>query len=66
MVRLLKLELLALDGVEGDHEFGALIAFRALLPQGTEEQFALRLQEISAGAMEPRIIGTQWKAVPRA
>ena len=62
----LKLELLALDGVEGDHEFGALIAFRALLPQGTEEQFALRLQEISAGAMEPRIIGTQWKAVPRA
>lgn len=60
----LKLELLPLQGVEGDHDFGAQITFRALLPQGREEEFAQRLREISAGAMEPRVTGTQWKAVP--
>lgn len=61
----LKLELLPLQGVEGDHDFGAAITFRALLPQGTEEVFAFRLQEISGGELEPRTTGTVWKAVPR-
>jgi len=59
-----KLELLALDGVEGDHAFGAEIAFKALLPQGKEEAFAERLRELSAGAMTPRTVGEEWKAVP--
>ncbi len=59
-----KLELLALDGVEGDHEFGADVTFKALLPQGKEEQFADRLRELSAGAVSPRTVGEQWKAVP--
>ena len=60
-----KLELPALNGVEGDHIFGAEITFRALLPQGMEERFAQRLGELSAGGMIPRITGEQWKAVPR-
>ena len=60
-----KLELLPLNGVEGEHDFGALITFRALVPQGSEEAFALRLQELSAGELTPRILGEEWKAVPR-
>ena len=52
-----KLELPPLGGIEGDHAFGADITFRALLPQGMEEQ--------SAGGAVPRIMGTEWKAVPR-
>ena len=61
----LKLELLPLNGVEGDHDFGSQITFRALVPQGSEETFAFRLQEISGGALEPRTTGTVWKGVPR-
>lgn len=60
-----KLELLPLDGVEGEHDFGSDITFRALLPEGREEDFALRLRELSAGAIAPRVTGTVWKAVPR-
>lgn len=60
----LKLELLPLQGVEGEHDFGAQITFRALLPEGREEEFAQRLRELSAGSAEARVTGTQWKAVP--
>ena len=60
-----KLELPPLKGVEGEHEFGAEIVFRALLPQGAEEEFARRLGELSAGGIQPRVTGIQWKAVPR-
>ena len=62
----LKLELLPFQGVEGDHDFGAVITFRALLPQGTEEAFSLRARELSAGELTPRETGTVWKAVPGA
>ena len=60
-----KLELPPLGGIEGDHDFGADITFRALLPQGMEEQFGQRMGELSAGGALPRIMGTEWKAVPR-
>lgn len=58
-------ELLPLNGIEGDHGFGAAITFRALLPAGREEDFAVRLRELSAGEITPKVTGTQWKAVPR-
>ena len=61
-----KLELLPLNGVEGDHDFGTEITFRALLPQGTEEAFNQRLGELSAGSMTLQTLGTEWKAVPRS
>lgn len=60
-----KQELPPLDGAEGDHDFGAVITFRALLPAGREEDFAARLRELSAGEMAPQVTGTEWKAVPR-
>ncbi len=60
-----KLELPPLGGIEGDHDFGADITFRALLPQGMEDQFGQRMGELSAGGAVPRIMGTEWKAVPR-
>ncbi len=60
-----KLELLPLGGVEGEHEFGSAITFRALLPEGSEEAFAARLRELSAGAMTCRTMGREWKAAPR-
>lgn len=61
----LKLELAGLQGTEGEHEFGSDILFRALLPQGAEEDFAQRVGELSAGGSAPKCVGTQWKAVPR-
>jgi len=60
----LKLELPPLGGVEGDHDFGADITFRALLPEGMEEPFAARVRELSAGGFVPRTAGQVWKAVP--
>lgn len=61
----LKLELLSFQGVEGDHEFGSAITFRGFLPEGAEEVFRFRLQELSAGELKLRTVGTAWKAVPR-
>lgn len=58
-------ELPALNGVEGGHDFADVITFRALLPAGAEEDFVARLRELSAGEMEPKVTGTEWKAVPR-
>ncbi len=60
-----KLELVLLGGIEGEHIFASDITFRALLPQGAEGEFAQRLGELSAGGMAPRVTGIQWKAVPR-
>ena len=60
-----KLELVPLGGIEGEHIFTSDITFRALLPQGVEEAFAQRLGELSAGELAPRVTGIQWKAVPR-
>ncbi len=61
-----KQELLPLGGVEGEHDFGSEITFRALLPEGAEEAFAARLRELSAGALACREAGREWKAVPLA
>ena len=60
-----RLEISALGGVEDEHDFGARVTVRALLPEGAAEPFARRIQEISAGGFAPRIVGEQWKAVPR-
>lgn len=60
----LKLELEHVGGIEGEHDFGAQITFRALLPEGAEEPFALKLRELSAGGIIPRQVGESWKAVP--
>ena len=60
-----RLEIPALGGVEGEHDFGALVTVRALLPEGAAEDFAARMQELSAGEFAPRIVGEEWKAVPR-
>lgn len=61
----LRKELPPLCGAEGEHDFGTMITFRALLPQGREEDFARRVGELSAGEVTPQVTGTQWKAVPR-
>ena len=59
-----KLELAAVEGVEGEHVFDAEITFRALLPQGREDRFAQKIGELSAGAVAPQITGRRYKAVP--
>jgi len=61
----LKLEVKALEGVEGEHTFAAAIDFRALLPRDRVELFTLRVQELSGGKVTPKAVGEQWKAVPR-
>ena len=60
-----RLEIPALGGVEGDHGFGAQVTVRALLPEGAAEEFGQRLRELSAGGCSPRVVGEEWKAVPR-
>ena len=60
-----RLEIPALGGVEGDHGFGAQVTVRALLPEVAAEEFGQRLRELSAGGCSPRVVGEEWKAVPR-
>ncbi len=61
----LKVEVKALEGVEGEHTFAAAIDFRALLPRDRVEAFTLRVKELSGGKVAPKAVGEQWKAVPR-
>lgn len=60
----LRQEAAALGGAEGEHDFGAAVTFRALLPQGAAETFTQRVGELSAGAVVPREAGRRWQAVP--
>ena len=60
-----RLEIPALGGVEGDHGFGAQVTVRALLPEGAAEAFGQRIWDLSAGGCSHRVVGAEWKAVPR-
>lgn len=59
-----KLELAALDGVEGEHEYGADVTVKALLPEGNADAFAARITELSAGSFAAVTVGEAWKDVP--
>ena len=60
-----RLEIPKLGGVEGEHSFGAGVTVAALLPEGALEPFAAKMTELSAGSFSPRVVGEQWKAVPK-
>ena len=59
-----KLEVAAMDGVEGEHQFGADVTVSALLPEGRAQEFAGRMVELSAGSFEAVSVGEAWKDVP--
>ena len=60
----MKQELSSVHGVEGEHDFGAEVCFRALLPEGAEDTFVQRLRDISSGQLAAQVTGEIWKAVP--
>lgn len=59
-----KLEVAALDGVEGEHQFGADVTVSALMPEGNAGAFAGRMTELSAGSFSAVTVGEAWKDVP--
>jgi len=59
-----KLEVAAMDGVEGEHQFGANVTVSALLPEDKAQSFAERMVELSAGSFEAVSVGEAWKDVP--
>ena len=59
-----KLELAALNGVEGEHDYGADVTVSALLPEDRAEAFAGRMRELSAGSFAAETVGEAWKDVP--
>ena len=59
-----KLEVAAYDGVEGEHEYGAAVLVKALLPEGEVESFSARMVELSAGSFEAMVMGEAFKDVP--
>ena len=59
-----KLEVAALDGVEGEHRFAANVVVSALLPEGSAQAFADHMTELSAGSFSAVAVGEAWKDVP--
>ena len=60
----LKLEIAAREGVEGEHEYGAAVLTRALLPEGAVEGFSTFVTELTAGTCTAEVTGEAWKDVP--
>lgn len=56
-------EIPAFDGVVTDTEYGADVTIRALLPEGTEDSFAARILDLSAGTIAVTVTGEARKAV---
>ena len=61
----MKLEIQSCGGVVRDTEYGADILLRAAFPAGGAEQFAPRLTELSAGALEMLPAGEEFLPGPR-
>ena len=61
----MKLEIQSCGGVVRDTEYGADILLRAAFPAGGAERFALRLTELSAGALEMLPDGEEFLPGPR-
>jgi putative IMPACT (imprinted ancient) family translation regulator len=57
-------EIPAWNGVVTDTEYGADVTVKALLPEGTEEQFAQHILDITAGTVHVPVTGETLKAVP--
>jgi len=59
-----KLEIAALDGVEGEHEYAAGVTVRALMPEEKAAAFTARMTELSGGSFCAQTVGERWKDVP--
>lgn len=57
-------EVPAWKGVVADTEYGADVTVKALLPEGTEEEFAKHILDITAGTVHVQVTGEALKAVP--
>lgn len=51
-------------GVVTDTEYAADVTLTALLPEGAEEAFQRRLQDLSAGSVSAQVTGEAFRAVP--
>lgn len=61
----LKLEVEGVGGVLGDLDYGASVELKALLPGERTEEFAHRVEELTAGQVTPVFLGERFQAVPR-
>ena len=61
-----KLEIAAFDGAVEGLDYGAGVTILALLPEEKAEAFRGRIFDLSGGAVEARICGECYKAVPLA
>lgn len=57
-------EVEALKGVVTETEYGAEVMLTVLVPEGTEDELAKRLLDLSAGEIETLVTGEALKAVP--
>ncbi|MEQ2455583.1 YigZ family protein [Flavonifractor hominis] len=60
----IKLEVEAKGGVLGEVEYAADVTVHALLPEEAVDGFSARLTELTAGALEPLLLGESFQAVP--
>lgn len=60
----MKLEVTAVGGVVGQVDYAADVTLTALLPEGTEDAFAARVTELTAGACAAEPVGESFQAVP--
>ena len=59
-----KQEIASFDGAVEDLDYGAGVTIRALLPEEKAEAFRARILDLSGGAVEARVCGESYKAVP--
>ena len=59
-----KQEIAAFDGAVEDLDYGAGVTIRALLPEERAEAFRARILDLSGGAVEARVCGESFQAVP--
>ena len=59
----LKLEVGAFDGIVTDTEYAAFVTVRALVPEEKAAAFAARICDLSAGAVEVKAVGEDFRAV---
>lgn len=57
-------EVFSFDGVVESVDYGADVLISALLPEERAAEFAARVLDVSAGAVETLEAGEQFKAVP--
>lgn len=60
-----KQEVEAQGGALGSLDYAAQVTVEALLPEGREDPFTARIEELTAGGVRPRVTGQVFRDIPR-